>query len=232
MIFATVLKSGGDFSPEHVQKIAGGLRRAQGQNIEIVCLTDTPRAVREAGATPVRLLHDWPGWWSKLELFRPELFSGPVLYLDLDTIILRDIDRLVDLAVEGRDRPLLLRGISPKEREGGWPISGIMSWHGEQLWEAYYRFKKNPQGIIQAFKDEPPGQNGDQGFLRQRVIGTDYCPIQGELPPEYIAFKKDWKRQGSTICKKAHLIAWSGQPRLGSSSAPGSINALWEEQGK
>lgn len=39
----------------------------------------------------IPLIHDWPGWFSKVELHRPGLFTDRVLYLDLDELILKDL---------------------------------------------------------------------------------------------------------------------------------------------
>ncbi len=36
------------------------------------------------------------GWWAKIELFRPGRFFGRVLYLDLDTVVVGNLDELVE----------------------------------------------------------------------------------------------------------------------------------------
>nr|WP_145924153.1 hypothetical protein [Halomonas elongata] len=46
------------------------------------------------------LAHGWPGWWSKLELFRPH--GGDLLYLDLDTVVRGDLQPLIDAPAVGR----------------------------------------------------------------------------------------------------------------------------------
>ena len=48
-MIACVLKSGGDFLPAE----------------EFICLTDL-----DLDCQTLALDHDWPGWWSKIELFR------------------------------------------------------------------------------------------------------------------------------------------------------------------
>ena len=72
-----VLRSGGDFRPEHAQRLA---RQVSG----LVCLSD----VQVPGVATRVLQHGWPGWWSKMEAFAPEL-EGDVLLIDLDTLVLR-----------------------------------------------------------------------------------------------------------------------------------------------
>lgn len=61
-----------------------------------VCLTDHPESVPN-GVQSVRISHDASlfGWWAKIELFRPGRFSGRVLYLDLDTLLVDALDEIV-----------------------------------------------------------------------------------------------------------------------------------------
>jgi hypothetical protein len=37
-----------------------------------------------------------PGWWQKIHLFKPGLFQGRVLYLDLDVVVTGSLDELVE----------------------------------------------------------------------------------------------------------------------------------------
>lgn len=72
-----VLRSGGDFGPEHVQWLG---RQVPG----LVCLSD----VAVPGVETVPMVHRWPGWWSKMGAFDPSLIPGDVLLIDLDTVVL------------------------------------------------------------------------------------------------------------------------------------------------
>ena len=72
-----VLRSGGDFKPEHVKRLAR-------QVPDLVCLSD----VEVDGVTTIPPKYDWPGWWSKMELFRPDI-RGDLFYLDLDTLVVK-----------------------------------------------------------------------------------------------------------------------------------------------
>lgn len=54
---------------------------------DFVCLSD----VDVPGVKCIRLQHDWPGWWAKLEMFRPDIGSN-FLYTDLDNVILGPLD--------------------------------------------------------------------------------------------------------------------------------------------
>lgn len=72
-----VLRSGGDYRPEHVQRLA---KMVPG----IVCLSDV--AVPGVECRP--LMTKWPGWWSKMESFGPSI-TGDMLLIDLDTTVFR-----------------------------------------------------------------------------------------------------------------------------------------------
>lgn len=72
-----VLRSGGDFLPEHVQRLAS-------QVPGLVCLSDVP----VSGVPCIPLESDWPGWWAKMEAFSPRI-KGDVLLIDLDTTVIR-----------------------------------------------------------------------------------------------------------------------------------------------
>jgi hypothetical protein len=50
------------------------------------------------------VLHDWPGiagpkksWWYKMQMFEPGRIAGRLLYFDLDTVIVDNIDWMQDL---------------------------------------------------------------------------------------------------------------------------------------
>ena len=87
---ATLLKSGGDFSVRHVERLQGQIAKVL-PDAEFVCLSDVPVPCRR-----IPLIHDqWVRWWGQIELFRPGLFTGPVLYMDLDTIVRGPLDDLL-----------------------------------------------------------------------------------------------------------------------------------------
>jgi alpha-N-acetylglucosamine transferase len=58
---------------------------------KFVCFSNT-----DVPCERIPLYHNWPGWWSKIELFRPKMFEDRVLYLDLDTLLLTNLDCFVN----------------------------------------------------------------------------------------------------------------------------------------
>ena len=78
---------------EYVAVLRDMVSRHLGQPHRFVCLTDAPsrHQVETITLTPGR-----QGWWNKIELFRPHLFEGRVLYLDLDNIVVGPLDALLE----------------------------------------------------------------------------------------------------------------------------------------
>lgn len=85
MTVACVLRSGGGFTTDDVDALHRAFLRYD-PGVDFVCLSDVPVRCRW-----ISLSTDLPGWWAKMELFRPGLFTGErVLYIDLDTVVVGD----------------------------------------------------------------------------------------------------------------------------------------------
>lgn len=166
-----VLRSGGkDYDERHVR----WLKRQCDEyapGVDFVCLTDLQDDINGVETHP--LIHHWPGWWSKIELFRYE----DVFYLDLDTVLLNDIRYMLNL--EGF---YALRNFGGHKLRGRVVMgSGIMSWSGS------YRHVYDNFDIrnIDRYKHR---QNrwGDQGYIHEQV---DYRPIQDAFPGKIHSYK-------------------------------------------
>jgi len=191
---ASVLRSGGDFTPEHVQQ----LRHAVATNLHrphrFVCLSD----MKVPGIEVIPLTHSWPKWFSKIELFRPGIFEGPVAYLDLDTWITNSLDDL--LAWRG-EFAMLSDFYSPKEA-----ASGMMMWTPSPVSEAVYPefLAADPERVMRRFEGV-----GDQGFIRSVVPAPDR--IQNLFPGKVVSWKADCAKNG--IPHSASVVCFHGQPR-------------------
>ena len=98
------------------------------------------------------------GWWNKVELFRPGVFEGRVLYLDLDTVIVGNLDGLVQQT-----------GIIHLKR-WGWAKNVYGS--GCMVWDAGAH-----QQIWRRFDASVPRQfDGDQNWI-QAVSQWDALPF-------------------------------------------------------
>lgn len=82
----TVLRSGGEYGPQHVQAVQRQVAK-WAPDARFTCLSD----LRIRGIECISLRSNWPGWWSKIELFRSDV-PDDFLYTDLDNVILGPLD--------------------------------------------------------------------------------------------------------------------------------------------
>lgn len=88
------------YSPEWVYKLKKMVTKQMPVDnaFRFICFTNVPEKFNDTMET-VPLVHNWPGWWSKIELFKPGVFDktiDKVLYLDLDVVVLRPLKALFD----------------------------------------------------------------------------------------------------------------------------------------
>lgn len=215
LTIACVLRSGGDFTPEWVWALKRGLNRhldlpyrSPLQDLEprtwtLRCLSDL-----DLGPCTIPLLHKWPGWWSKIECFRPGVFGGRVLYLDLDTLPVGDLSELA-----AYDRAFtMLASFYAAERGHKQGESGVMAWtpgpHTEAIYEAY--------------AGHPTFRGGDGPFIRSHV---EHEYLQDLYPGQLVSLKvhaKDGPPEG------ARLVCGHGRPRLSDPRA-GWAHDAWRD---
>lgn len=132
---ACVLRSGGDYDAEYVERLRHGVDSHLSGHA-FVCLSDLP-------CESIPLTSDWPGWWAKMELFK---LPGPVLYFDLDTVIVGD---LADVALQALTGVTMLADFYRPERAQ----SGVMSWGGDLSW-VYRKFAASPAEFMAQYRGD------------------------------------------------------------------------------
>jgi hypothetical protein len=198
-MIACVLRSGGIYTPAHVRRLQAQCERfAPGE--AFTCLSDVP--IHGVDVRP--LVHGWPGWWSKLELFRPSVFDvgTRVLYLDLDTTILGDIGDLLAqtapfVALEDfyRRPPLVpFRGIA----------SGLLQWTAGERGDIFEDFAANPDGIMRW-----AGHGGDQRVVERIMIGRATF-WQDVVPDQVVSYKVHCR---SGVPPAARVVCFHGYPK-------------------
>ena len=162
-----VLRNGGKtgYNADWVAKLQQAVSRNLSQSHRFFCMSDcevpVERIELETG--------DW-GFWSKLQLFRPGLFTGPTLYLDLDTVICQSIDPVLERI---QNQPFVMWYEADKQIHS----SAFMYWHGDHshLWDLY---KSQPLTHWTSLYATPP-LYGDQAIISeatQHTLLTDHCP--------------------------------------------------------
>ena len=202
MIVACVYRTGGIYTREWVSALRRALGRWMPTGYRFVCLTDD-LSVEPYWRIP--LVHNWPGWFSKVELFRPGLFVGPVLYMDLDTLPVGDLS---DIA--GYRGPFAMLTDFYREQRRA-VASGVMAWtpgpHTEAIYEAFVR---------------EPMLNGRSDYWYAKHA-PDPDRLQELFPGQIVSFKKH-ARTGPP--RNARLVCGHGKPRF-SSPAAGWAHEEW-----
>lgn len=186
-----VCKSGGEYDKEWVRKLKDGVARNLTVPHAFKCLSDIDVPDR------IPLKHKWPGWWSKIEMFRE--IQGPTLYLDLDTVVVSNINHLAVLESDFA----MLSNFHVPEFVG----SGVM-WFGKPQKHVYDRFCEKPFKWIEYHDRKRNGPYlGDQAFIwesmKRRV---------DHLPMETIKSYKFHCKDG--LPKSASVVCFHGVPKL------------------
>lgn len=175
---ACVLKSGGVYTADHVKRLKDNVAKHIGEH-RFVCLSDI-----DVPCERIPLKHDWNGWWSKVELFRPNLFDGPVLYIDLDVIVTGDLTPLI--AKDGF--------IITTDWWGGKFQSSVMSWNGNQPF--YQMFAPEIHTQI---------EGGDQEFIYR------CAPKSRRYPDGLVVSYKAHCQDG--LPENARVVCFHGSPK-------------------
>ncbi len=142
------------------------------------------------------LISDWPGWWAKMELMRPDI-EGDLFYLDLDTTVVGDLTPMAKVGV--------LAGISHRGDTRKKMCSGVMylpERYRRRLWERWMAF--GPANVIANFR-------GDQDFLYAQWP-TRWQRFEKLVPGCAVSFKYHVKPAGK-VPEGARLVYYHGHPK-------------------
>lgn len=150
---------------EYIKKLRNMVSRHITLPYEFYCLTDDPQEVE--GVHMIHLPNQGYDmqWWHKLHWFDPSIgLKGRILYLDLDIVIHKNIDKLVDLA---SDKFYGVREFSrafvPPGVEWNRLNSSIMSWIGGTHGDLFDKFKQDTSTAMSTALD-------DQDWLFRNAI--------------------------------------------------------------
>lgn len=183
-----VLKTGGCYTPSYVRNLQKMVEAHLTIPFRFLCLSD----VSDPNYIP--LLNGRNGWWSKVEMFR---FSGPTIYLDLDTALFGSLDNLAKKLHTLRKQQtfFMLRAFNRNEN---W-ASGVMAWTGDwsQVWRTL------------TF-DDIQRTKWDQRYIRGRVteLGGDIQAIQDIL--HVYSYRKQCL---NGVPRDADIVCFHGDPR-------------------
>jgi hypothetical protein len=166
-------RRGPQYSIDWVDRLYRAVARNLDIPFEFTCLSnvDTPY-------TTVKLISNSDIYWNKIELFRKDIFQGPVFYLDLDVVICKNITN--DIINLPKDRLLMTR-----EPYRDIINSSVMFWDGDysHLFEQYVA---NKDSIVEEYSHSINNTYGDQAYIRDNV---PYDTLENYTKDNFIAWR-------------------------------------------
>ncbi len=219
MDFYCVLKSGGwtnrnkkvEYFPEHVRRLKRMVEKFYPKPHRFFCLTDIGYRLPDIKTIPLK--HNWPGWWSKIELFKKDLGIRRKFYIDLDTVIVGDIISLVRF----KHKFSVLRNLTPNTSNSGRIGSGIMAWRGDYSY-LYTEFCKSPEKFMQEYTTSR--RWGDQGFIQDHLKKWGY--LQDIEPAALVSYKFGLKDK-DILPKGTKIVIFHGVPK------PEDVSHPWQK---
>lgn len=188
----TVLKSGGAYTEKHFNWLWEQVARVRSRpGMFLQVLSDISLLYADA----IPLEHNLPGWWSKMELFKPDI-RGDILYFDLDTLITGQLDDLLDIG----ELAVLRDFYRPNHIQ-----SSVMYLPESERNEVWREFIKNPKHAMQSC-----GLGGDQRFL-ERFWSKRAKRIQDLVPGQVVSYKVHCRDKG--VSPEARVICAHGKPK-------------------
>lgn len=193
------VRAGTFYGPEYVSRLQAAVARNLTVPHNFVCLTDRPGEV-ECQTLPIPM--DLPGWWGKVALFSKEIIPGRILFFDLDTVIVGNID---DFAKYDGN----LAVINPFQPRAG-IASAVMNIGPDGRGDVWEKFSLNPDSAIQFCKTNavPNWNSGDQRWLELNLFEYDYW--QTLLPGRLFSYKYHCQ---TNLPINASIVCFHGTPR-------------------
>lgn len=219
---ACVLKTSATYGIEHVHRLRLAVARHH-PGVRFVCLTDAPE--RPYGVDVIPLAYDLPGWWSKMEAWRPGVFlpGELVVQLDLDTVVLAPFTPLLEYAgnlAMMRDFNIREHHTMPHLR--GLPAIGsavIVYREGAMrpVWDAFIRDPAKAMAENKKRMDH---------FIRKHLPPCDY--VQDLWPGMVLCAKNGFRGFHARQPKGGSLLCTWGGPRIQELPADHWYRKLWE----
>jgi hypothetical protein len=170
-----VLKESEIYTDEWVYKLKSSVERNLTIPFNFVCLTDS-----HLTCNTVPFTKNSAGWWNKIELFQPNLFTEETLYFDLDVIISKPLDFMITELRKSQDN-FFMSCEEPFKN----PNSSIMYWRGD-FSNLYNEYFLDPEHYNKIYRKGL--LLGDQGFISESVR---HSYINDILPANYISWCKN-----------------------------------------
>ena len=154
------------YSWTYVERLTNMIQRNMPREIRMHVYTEHDRSVPPQYVK--HCLEDWKGisgpkrsWWYKMQLFNPAFHAGPLLYFDLDCVIVKNLSWVLDSSPEYfwalKDFRVLQ---NPNIQSLN---SSVMWWDTTEFADVWEKFSN--ENITETIKKYP----GDQDYLTQHI---------------------------------------------------------------
>ena len=194
---ACVYKPGGGFTDDYVKRLRDNVGDYCDVAHRFFCITNK----RFTDIETIPFKKNRIGYWNKLEVFRRGLFDGPVIYLDLDTLI---VDDVTDIFTYNHE---FTTGHNWKGEPGGYLASWFLAFDGR---EDYQYLFDSFDGNVEPYEQDWACW-GDQGHV-QKHLRRSWTPLHRLFPGCAASYKWVVKPQGK-IPDGVKFVAFHGRPR-------------------
>ena len=211
---------GDTYSWVYVDRLYNMLKRHISRDIRLHVYTEADRPVPSPmikhGLTPWHIAGPKCGWWYKMQLFNNQHHAGPLLYFDLDVVIVRNIDWIWQLPLQHfwsvRDFKYLWRPTNYHVN------SSIMWWDTNKFAQVYQNFaRKKLETVMRTY-------HGDQDYINEYITFEqrkflDINRIKSwrwqALEGGYDFAKKVYRTPGTgtTLTDRVSVLVFHGKPK-------------------
>ena len=185
--FITVFNPSKTFTIDYINVFANVLKKYHPDK-HIYCFSNSMEIQKwPKNITKLPLQYTWStDWWSKLELFRPDIKEN-LFYLDLDNLIVQPLDVLFEQLSE--DMPLMIKDLDPKKERLQSAVMWIPHSKKHLVWNP---FIKMPEQWI-----KKAGKFGDAEIIRKwwNRDNKTCDTFQNVYGPEHIiSYRFHWQK--------------------------------------
>ena len=210
------VRFGNKYGNEYVIKLRDMVARHITVPYRFNCLTDDPKPLQGVNNIVIPNKGYARGWWHKVHMFDPTLpLDGRILYMDLDVVIHRNIDKLCNVWL---DDFMGIRDFNRKFHPGyKYLNSVVMAWNARTQSHIYQNFMNNPA--------QAQRLHGDQDYIHDKTKREDFIWWPDEWIQSYkwemrdrrdlvrIDGKRNFKDKKQPVVKENTCIAvFHGEP--------------------
>lgn len=219
---------------DYVERLYNSLCRNLSLPVRMHVYTERDRVV--PGHMIHHALEEWPGvrgpkrsWWYKIQLFNHRHHQGPMLYLDLDTVIVGNLDWILSLPT---NRFWTVQDFKYLFRPSKIAMNSSMMWFDTTLWSWIYQHfdpgqishKRTPWHGDQDYLHEVLGPGRENYFEKSRVQSWRWQTKDGGF--DFRTRKYRAPGMGTVIPETTSVLIFHGSPKPHEIQDP-IINQHW-----